>query len=262
MRTVTKAVLYGAPVGALGGLIGLGGAEFRLPILKAAFGRPTHRAVALNLAISLLTLVASLAIRSRVAVPDQLADWLPVLAGLTSGSMLGAYAGAAFASRLSVERLERWILALLVAIGLALIAEAFLPLRSAGVADLLALRVPLAVALGVGIGLVSSMLGVAGGEIIIPTLVLVFGADIVTAGTLSAMIGVPTVGVGIWRYARRSAYDAGDVRELVVPMGVGSVAGALLGGYLLPFVPASALKLILGVILIVSAARIFHHRRA
>ena len=35
------AFLYGAPIGALGGLIGLGGAEFRLPVLKAVFNYST-----------------------------------------------------------------------------------------------------------------------------------------------------------------------------------------------------------------------------
>jgi uncharacterized membrane protein YfcA len=116
--------------------------------------------------------------------------------------------------------------------------------------------------LGVGIGLVSSLLGVAGGEVIIPTLVLVFGADIKTAGTLSVMISLPTVSVGIWRYARRAAYERSDLRSLVLPMGIGSIIGAFAGGYLVPYVPADWLKLALGVILIVSAVRIFRHRRA
>ena len=259
MRTSTRAVLYGSPIGMLGGLIGLGGAEFRLPVLKAAFQRPTHQAVALNLAVSLLTLVSSLAIRLSVAPPRGLVGWLPVLAGLTGGSMLGAYLGAAYASRISVERLERWIMLLLASIGLALIAEAFFPLRSVGIDVALVLRVPVALVLGVGIGLVSSLLGVAGGEVIIPTLALVFGADIKTAGTLSVMISLPTVSVGIWRYARRAAYDVTDLRALVLPMGIGSVVGALAGGYLVPYVPAPTLKLVLGVILIVSAVRIFRH---
>ena len=47
-RGVLRAAFYGAPIGTLGGLIGLGGAEFRLPVLKAVFGYPTHRVVALT----------------------------------------------------------------------------------------------------------------------------------------------------------------------------------------------------------------------
>ncbi|HYN23105.1 MAG TPA: sulfite exporter TauE/SafE family protein, partial [Thermoanaerobaculia bacterium] len=44
-RHPLAALLYGAPIGVLGGLIGLGGAEFRLPVLKSVFRYPTRRAV-------------------------------------------------------------------------------------------------------------------------------------------------------------------------------------------------------------------------
>ncbi len=62
-RSPTLAALWGAPIGLLGGLIGLGGAEFRLPVLVGAFGYAARRAVALNLAISLITVVSALVIR-------------------------------------------------------------------------------------------------------------------------------------------------------------------------------------------------------
>jgi uncharacterized membrane protein YfcA len=44
-------------------------------------------------------------------------------------------------------------------------------------------------------------------------------------------------------------------------MGVGSILGAFLGGILVPYVPADALKLGLGAILIISAVRIFNSQR-
>ena len=47
----------------LGGLIGLAGAEFRLPMLAGVLGYKARRAVALNLAISLITVVSTLLIR-------------------------------------------------------------------------------------------------------------------------------------------------------------------------------------------------------
>jgi uncharacterized protein len=63
-RSPTLALLYGGPIGLLGGLIGLGGAEFRLPVLAGVFGYKARHAVALNLAISLITVVSALLIRA------------------------------------------------------------------------------------------------------------------------------------------------------------------------------------------------------
>ena len=260
-ESAALAAVTGAPVGMLGGLIGLGGAEFRLPLLRALFAYPVRRAVALNLAVSLVTLAAALAIRLRFSTFDAIAGLAPVLGGMVAGSITGAWIGPSLAHRISAAGLERVILVLLVAIGLLLIGDAFLPHRAAGLTDALAVRLPVAAALGLGIGLVSSLLGVAGGELIIPSLVFAFGADIVLAGTCSVLVSLPTVAVGIGRYAARGAYARRDLAVLVAPMGAGSVVGALAGGLLVPYVPTQALKLVLGGILIVSAVRIFHHAR-
>lgn len=50
----------GAAIGTLGGLIGLGGAEFRLPVLVGLLGLTPRAAVPMNLVISLVTLAAAL----------------------------------------------------------------------------------------------------------------------------------------------------------------------------------------------------------
>ena len=93
---------------------------------------------------------------------------------------------------------------------------------------------------------------------IIPTLVFAFGVGIKTAGTASLLISLPTVAVGVLRHRRLGSYaDRDDLTRTVAPIGVGSVIGALVGGFLVGLVPAAALKLVLGVILIVSAVRIF-----
>ena len=46
---------FGALVAIMGGLIGLGGAEFRLPILLKTFNYPTLKAIIINLVVSLVT---------------------------------------------------------------------------------------------------------------------------------------------------------------------------------------------------------------
>ena len=58
-------------------------------------------------------------------------------------------------------------------------------------------------------------------------------------------------------YAESGYQERADLTQMVAPMGAGSVLGAVAGGLLVGLVPAAALKLVLGVILIVSAVRIF-----
>jgi uncharacterized protein len=177
------ALLYGAPIGLLGGLIGLGGAEFRLPVLAGVFGYAARRAVALNLAISLVTVVSALLIRGGTLSLTPLLGLLPIAVAMIVGAVSAAYVGTALVHRVSEHLLERIILVFLVVIGTALIVEAFLPRDVPGLLpDSQLVRLVAAVIFGLGIGLVSSLLGVAGGEIIIPTLVFAFGAGIKTAG--------------------------------------------------------------------------------
>ena len=196
--TVGLAFACGAAVGALGGLIGLGGAEFRLPLLLGVFALAAHQAVRLNLLVSLATVAVGAIARFGLAPAPDLAGHLPEVVVLAAGSTAAAYLGAGLLARLDAAALTRLIAALLLGIALLLVVEV-----AAG--DALHLRLepggaarPLLVPRrAIAIGLVSSLLGVAGGELIIPTLVFGFGMDIKAAGTASLLVSLPTVAVGV-----------------------------------------------------------------
>jgi len=213
----------------------------------------------LNLSVSLVTLVVSLLIRAGTLPLAPLAELSSAVVSLVAGAMVAAFFGTRFVKHVSERRLEQIILILLVAIGVALIAESILPQSSSGlVPSGPSWSITVGVALGLAIGIVSSLLGVAGGELIIPTLVFGFGVAVKIAGTASLLISLPTVTVGLIRYAEQGAFAQRAVfKETIVPMGVGSVIGALVGGLLVGSVPSSVLKFVLGTILIVSAYRIF-----
>ncbi|MFP4437112.1 MAG: sulfite exporter TauE/SafE family protein [Chloroflexaceae bacterium] len=259
-----RAFSYAVPIGALGGLIGLGGAEFRLPVLAGPLRYTAHQAVPLNLAVSLVTVTTALMTRGWTLSPATLRPFMVAIAALIAASVVTAFSGVALAGRLSQTQLERTILVLLVSIGTALMIEGVLPTTIPGLLPAHPIRhLGAGILAGLAIGLVSSLLGVAGGELIIPTLMFIFGADIKTAGTASLLISLPMVLVGVLRYARRGAFgERRDLVQTIAPMGVGSVIGAILGGVLAGIVPPALLKIGLGIILIVSALRIFHHTRA
>jgi uncharacterized protein len=252
----------GAAVGALGGLIGLGGAEFRLPLLIGWFGLSARVAVPLNLLVSLTTVAAALLGRLLFLDPNSLSTYWVEILTIGTGSMTAAWIGAGWLAGMSDRRLERVIAMLLLVIAGILIGETLVPAApSLALTDEPALRLALGLGCGIVIGIVSSLLGVAGGELIIPVLVLLFAVDIKTAGTASLIISLPTVAVGLARYWRGGAFDdRAPLREVALPMALGSIAGASLGAALAGLAPAAALKSTLGVLLAISALGLY--RRA
>ncbi len=247
----------GAVVGVLGGLIGLGGAEFRLPILIGLFGLAVHRAVQLNLLVSLATVAAAALARFGFARFPDLAELAFEIAAVAFGAVLAAWIGAGLLARLDTRRLTLLIAALLAILAVIMLAEAALGLeRGTGLPEGWS-RLAAGVVAGLGIGLVSSLLGVAGGELLIPTFMLVFGADVTTAGTASLLVSLPTVAVGVARFSRQGAYaERADFSRIAAPMALGSLVGAFAGAALLPYAPGAVLKGALGLILAVSALKL------
>lgn len=247
------------PISAVGGLIGVGGGEYRLPILAGPLRYAPSTAIPLNLAVSLAVMAMSLFVRSQVLALASVNAFTIVILGMIAGSMATALLGARLVRMLSNERLERVVLLLLLFVGTILLFESIFPLRHVvPVPAEVTPRLLLAVAAGFAVGLFSSVLGVAGGELIIPTLILLFGTDVKTAGTASLIISIPTVLTGLWRYvAEGGLANRRDWTDVLVPMTIGSVVGASLGAGMVGLVPAGLLKFALGVILIASASRVF-----
>ena len=84
----------GAAIGTLGGLIGLGGAEFRLPLLIGPFGFAALEAVILNKAMSLVVVAFALPFRAATVPFDQIVAHWPIIVNLLAGSLAGAWLGA------------------------------------------------------------------------------------------------------------------------------------------------------------------------
>ena len=257
-RSAPHAFGGGAVIGALGGLIGLGGAEFRLPLLIGGFRFPALQAIILNKAMSLVVVASALPFRAAVVpVAAVLGNWR-IIVNLLAGSLLGAWLGAGWATRLASATLYRVIAAMLVAVAVVLLfghdASASGALLT-GPAQMLAGAVA-----GLAIGIVAALLGVAGGELLIPTLVLLFGADVKLAGSLSIAVSLPTMLVGFARYSRdRSFAVLGENRRFVLVMAVGSIVGSFIGGRVLEVVPSAILPPVLAVILLLSAGKVWRH---
>lgn len=113
---------------------------------------------------------------------------------------------------------------------------------------------------GFGIGIVAAPMGVAGGELLIPTLVLLFGVDLKLAGSLSLAISLPNMLVGFARYSLDDSFSVLTRNSgFVLLMAVGSVIGVAIGGQLLGIIPEAVLLSVLVAILLVSSVKVWRH---
>jgi uncharacterized membrane protein YfcA len=257
-RTVS-AFFGGLAIGAVGGLIGLGGAEFRLPLLIGLFEFPALQAVILNKAMSLVVVATALPFRTTAVPFMAIAAHWPIIANLLAGSLLGAWLGASWATKLSPKSLYRVIAVLLVVIAAVLM---FGHEATNSGANLTGIGQAVAgVVAGLIVGVVASLLGVAGGELLIPILILLFRADVKLAGSLSLAVSLPTMLVGFVRYSQDKSFAV--IRKnigFVAVMAAGSIVGTFIGGRLLGVVPSAVLIPLLVIILVLSAYKVWQRK--
>lgn len=256
--TAILSFLIGAPIGCLGGLIGLGGAEFRLPFLLKVFDKPAKRAVALNMLISLITVLSATYFRLNNTDISFIYPQILLMVAIIIGSTTGAYYGIGLSTKVSDALFKKVLLTLLMIMGLLLISESFITFGHTGITfNSIYIQFIIAVLCGILIGIISSLLGVAGGEVIIPILILIFGIDVKLAGTMSLIISLPTMIVGITRHTRNKMYTVkSELSPLVVPMGIASIIGASIGAFLVIYAPSQLLKIILGALLIFTSIKL------
>lgn len=111
------------------------------------------------------------------------------------------------------------------------------------------------VVLGIGAGLMGGALGLGGGTILVPTLVLIcsFGQKSAQGTALAVM--VPMALVGALRYWRNP-----DIEMNALPVGLiicGALVGVLVGTELASRLPAHVLKKVFAVVLVIVAIKIF-----
>src|SRR4051794_10509980 len=102
------------------------------------------------------------------------------------------------------------------------------------------------VLLGAAVGVLSALLGIGGGIVLVPALVILFGLSQTEAqGTSLATIPFGAIVAAI-------IYNQGTPLRVpvVVAVGTGFVVGALLGARLLPYVSEAALRLGFGGLLL------------
>ncbi|MEM3356466.1 MAG: sulfite exporter TauE/SafE family protein [Candidatus Bathyarchaeia archaeon] len=248
------ALFFGFLMGAAAGLIGVGGGEFRIPILLYILGLSVTTAVAVNLLVGLLTVITSFTTRFQLGLFDT--NTFNTALFMSLGSIVGAYIGALLTGRIHEKPLKKVLAIFLIIIGLKIGLEPFIhtpPLPLHFTLDVLQESI-LAVLVGVIIGIISGALGVAGGEFRIPVIIYLFSLDIKAAGTASLLVSIPTVAMGFIKHHQMGHTNQGATAIAIV-MGAASIFGALVGALYATTIEKDVLKVLLGVILILATIR-------
>jgi uncharacterized membrane protein YfcA len=114
----------------------------------------------------------------------------------------------------------------------------------------------LLVLIGFVAGTLGSLLGLGGGFLVVPALILLKGLDPrLATGTAVAVI-VPTMLVTLWRRGVQGHVDW----RLGILIAIGAVGGAFLGSWLAGTVSATAIRRIFAAVLLILAGLLFFSR--
>jgi uncharacterized membrane protein YfcA len=187
------ALVLAAAIGISLGALGAGGSLITLPVLVYVAGIPAHTAISMSLVIVGATSVFGVWLHHRHGQVDARAVLM-----LGSGGTLGAFLGSSLTHRVSEEVLMLSFALLMLTAGAAM-------LRTKPDAKLLPrCSPPRCLSIGAAVGVLTGFLGVGGGFVIVPALIIFSGLAPKTAvGSSLAIIGLNSAAglLGHLRYA-------------------------------------------------------------
>ncbi|GGF03957.1 sulfite exporter TauE/SafE family protein [Mycetocola zhadangensis] len=219
-------VVIGLAAGFLSGLFGVGGGILIVPALVLLLG--LDQRIAAGTSLAAIVPMASVGVISYAI--GGYVDWAAALL-LILGSVVGAQIGSLLLNRIPRKVLSWLFIGFLVVV----IATLFLviPSRDAFVEITVLSGIGLVV-LGLGTGILSGLLGVGGGVVIVPLLILLFGAsDLVAKGT-SLLVIIPTALFGTIGNFRRHNVDLSAAAVIGVSACTTTAIGAALASVISP----------------------------
>lgn len=235
--------LIGLAAGFFGGLFGLGGGVIMIPLMVGILKIGQHKAHGTSLVALIFTGIAGTVTYASKGSVDILASVL-----LASTAIFTARAGARFANALPEWKLKRYFGVFMILMTLLLLLKPHLPGVDGPVLGWTKIVVLLLT--GVFTGFLSGMMGVGGGTIMVPSMVLLAGISQHTAQGSSLLAMIPAGGVGAYTHWRLGNVNAGILKGLIP----GILLGTYLGGSFAYFLPESTLRILFAAMLIWTGA--------
>ncbi|MBN8677616.1 MAG: sulfite exporter TauE/SafE family protein [Chitinophagales bacterium] len=115
------------------------------------------------------------------------------------------------------------------------------------------LQIPGALLMGAGIGALSGMIGIGGGIILSPLLILLGWANVKQAAAVSALFIVVNSVAGLIGQLQRGVHFSGEMALMVLIAIIGGLAGSWAGAFKFP---QKALKISLAVVLLIASLKL------
>jgi uncharacterized membrane protein YfcA len=236
-RDIIICLLIGAAAGLTSGLMGVGGGIIMIPLMTAFLGLTQHKAHGTSLAVIVFTAIASALTylwkvsgeSSSGQVTISLATYVLLAIELAAGSIVGARIGALVMNRIPARELRMIFGIFIFFIGLRLLLvplPAYKTVDPAMIHNLVGIVA--VVIIGLITGILSGMLGVGGGIVMVPAMVLLLQLPQSYAQGISLLVIVPTAIMGAYTHLHK-----GNVVTRIVPwIAVLSVCTGILGSML------------------------------
>ena len=232
----------GVVLGALGGMLGIGGGLVAIPILGALYGMDQHLAQGTALVMILPNVLTGFwRYHQRTPVDFRALTWMILL------SIVAAALAAHYASTIGADQLRRAFAVFLLAL-----AAYFLWLLRAKPALHATARLPLRWAPGVGVisGFMSGLFTIGGGLVSVPALVSLFGMRQTQAQGIAMALVIPASVTAMISYTQ-----AGNVDWSVgIPLALGGLTSVSWGVALAFRMPPVPLRLCFCAVLVGTAA--------
>lgn len=239
----------GALISVLGAVCGIGGGLFSTPLLHYGLRFGLRRAIATSLA--LVTATAFSATLAEAVRHDSSLPW-SIVAAIAPAALLGTQMGYRFQDRLQVRLLKKIFCVLLTIVGLKMIFADGQSAAMIGYQPDLMDHLGAAL-LGVCAGFVVPILGIGGGMLMVPgMLIVVPGLGYPGARATSLAVASFTASRSTFLHLRAGKLDPKDARWIAG----GALVGAYAGVQLVHMGSVAAVgQVLLAVILLVSALR-------
>ncbi|MFZ8967243.1 MAG: sulfite exporter TauE/SafE family protein [Ilumatobacteraceae bacterium] len=240
---VGRVVAVGIAAGLLSGVFGVGGGILIVPGLMWVASMDQRRAHGTSLAA-----VLPIAVFGVVTYVANNHVNIAAAAALTGGSLVGTLVGTAWLNRAPKRLLSLSFAALLVFSAARLLFELD---TSRGHALTVGSAAAL-VATGIIAGVLAGLLGIGGGVVMVPAMMLVLGLSPVVAKGTSLAVIVPTAIIGTWRNRRNLNVDM----RAAMLVGLGGAGCAVVGAMVADRLPDRASNLLFAGLLLFMALRL------